>query len=229
MKYIIPLLFIFFNSFSQNENNFTIEGILLNCKTNKSDNGERYLKLKKNNEIIKTDINSRFGEFKIKNLSKGIYTFELTNIFEQIFTKEIEIKDSITEVELCIEEFIDTKEKTLLENLKKNETLEILITSSGCFHFEKEKLKYYYKNDKLIIEFFKNEKRRKRKTLNKREISELILFERKIIQMKNKFGGCTSSNIYVFTINKNKLLEVIDASCDWDGYYELKKNFFGIK
>ncbi|MFT3796576.1 hypothetical protein [Flavobacterium sp.] len=229
MKYVILFLFVFCKSFSQNDSNFVIEGITLNCEKNNYDSRERYVKLKANNEIIQENIKQRFGEFKIKNLKKGEYTFEFTNIFGQIITKNIVVNEKITKVELCTEEFVDTNQKTILENLTQNDTLEISITSSGCFHFEKEKIKYYYKSQKLIAEYFNNQKKEKRITLNERKREQLILLEKKIIAINNSMGGCTSSTQYVFILNGKAIQNVVDSSCDWDGYYKMKEEIFGIK
>ena len=229
MKYAILFLFVCFKSFSQNDSNCVIEGITLHCEKNDYDSRERYVKLKANNEIIAVNIKQRFGEFKIKNLKKGEYTFEFTNIFGQIVTKNIVVNEKITKVELCTEEFVDTNQKAILENLTQNDTLEISITSSGCFHFGKEKLKYYYKNQKLIAEYFNNLKREKRITLNEDKKKQLILMEKEIIAMNNSLGGCTSSTQYVFILNGKEIQNVIDSSCDWNGYYKMKEEIFEIK
>jgi hypothetical protein len=229
MKYIILFLFVFCKSFSQNDNDYVIEGSILNCESNDYDSKERYVKLKSNNVVIQENIKQRYGEFRIKNLKKGDYTFEFTNIFGQIVTKNIEVKEKTTKVDLCTEVFINTNQKTVLESLTQNDTLEISITSSGCFHFEKEKIKYYYKNQKLVAEYFNNLKRKKRVTLNEDKRKQLILLEKKIIAMNNNMGGCTSSTQYVFILNGKAIQSVIDSSCDWNGYYKMKEEIFRIK
>jgi hypothetical protein len=228
MKYILISLFFSFLSFSQGIKNNIIKGILYNCDVEFENFISSHVRLKKEKVIVKDSISLKNGEFYITELTKGNYNLEFVNVYGQTVSKEIELKDTITEIKLCFNDFIDTGEKTTIESLNNTDVFEILILSTGCFHFEKDKILFYYKKKSLYAEFYRNSKKKKKIKLDNEKLSKFILFERMVLQRdrRNKTIICTSSTNYTFNHNGQKKNEIFDGTCDWDGYYDLINEMF---
>ncbi len=45
--------------------------------------------------------------------------------------------------------------------------------------------------------------------------------------MKNSDIACTTENLYQFKMG-NEVLEITDETCDWDGYYKMRKEIFNL-
>jgi hypothetical protein len=224
---ILILLFIFGKTYCQNDKNFNIYVSLINCKKDYSFFSKSDTLFLKQNDIVLKSVQLKNEFFEFQNLKKGEYTLEYKNVFNQRNETKIQLNDDNLSLELCIEKFIDTNSKTLLEDLTSNDTLELSIFSSGCFHFEKEKLKFYYKKNRVIVEYYFNNKRKRSITLGKNDLNSFILFERMLILKKAEENNsyCTSSSTYNITVNGLEKFNFLDISCSWEGFYFIKDIF----
>ena len=228
MKYLTTIL-LFLIGISANSQTFSVKGIQKYCETDRTDNRERYLSVLQNDSVIVENVKTRFGEFKVNGLNEGLYTFKFTNIFGQSIKKEIEIFENQKLIIICVDEFQDTNHKTLFEIIEINDKITIDYSSSGCEHFDKERMEFFYQKGNLIGELYIGRDFKKRKKLNTESIENLICFEKKIKEMNNSMGGCTTTDQFVFQLNGKNRFTVKDDSCDWNGYYQLKKDIFNYK
>ncbi|WP_405568955.1 hypothetical protein [Winogradskyella sp. Asnod2-B02-A] len=222
----LTIIFLILIGISANSQTFSVKGIQKYCETDRTDSRERYLSVTRNDSVIVENVKTRFGEFKVKGLKEGFYTFKFTNIFGQIVNYKTEILKNGNQITICVDTFQETNEKTLFSELTSEDKLIIEYASSGCFHFDNEQMKFYYEKEKLIAELYISEKLVKRKKVDSKSLEYLIGFEKKVKQMKNNMGGCTTSDLYVFSLNNETGFSVNDSSCDWNGYRELKKEIF---
>lgn len=223
---IIVLLLI---GISANSQTFSVKGIQKYCETDREDSRERYLSVVQNDSVIVENVKTIFGEFEIKGLKEGFYTFIFTNIFGQIVSQKTKILKNGNPITICVDAFQETNEKTLFSELKNEDKLIIDYSLSGCSHFHTEKMKFYYEKGKLIAELYITKKLIERKKLDLKSLEYLIGFEKKVKQMKNNIGGCTTFELYTFSLNNKSEFSVDDGSCDWNGYSELKKEIFNYE
>ena len=223
MKTTTLLIGINFSLLTNSEAQFRIDGILKDCSKNENDSRERYIILKQNNSIIRKEVKTRLGEFSIKNLDPGNYVLEYINIFGQTCSNEITLKDKrVTTIELCTNQFIDTKKKTYFD-LIQNDTLYLEYRSSGCFHSIQKTVIFYRDNENITAEI-KDETGKKKKTIftddKKYSVS---LFFRKMVEIKNGMQGCTTGESYILRMKDKKDIIFIDGTCDWNGFHEFEK------
>lgn len=205
------------------ERQFKIEGIQRNCSEKDFDSRERFLCLKQNDTIVRKEIKNRLGEFSIKNLKPGNYTLEYKNIYGQTCSEKVSLKNkNVTNVELCTDNFIDTKEPTYFDEIK-NDTLTLEFHSSGCFHMTKKEIKFYRQDENIIVKTQDDKGVIKTKTLNGNLISQVSLFFRKLTNIENGMAGCTTVDSYILRMKSKKDLLIVDGSCDWRGFYEVEK------
>lgn len=212
-----------------NGQNIEIRGVQKYCKDDYKDSRERYIKLIYGKEIIQDSIDNGNGFFVIKNLSRGKYIIEFTNIFGQKINKEIIVNNRKTEVEICVDSFKDTDEETFFQKLSTKNKLQFNFSSAGCFHWQNEKIVFSLEvNNEIYCEYTNEEGPPIRKKLKEKQLQYLISFERKLRQMKNNMGGCTTSDSYHLILDKEEL-NIVDDSCDWNGFYRLKEEIFDLK
>ena len=205
-----------------------IIGIQEYCETGFDDYVNRNIRLIEDGEIIRDSIENKEGKFVIKNLSKGNYKIEFTNIYGQIIQKDISVNKLKSKIKICIEEFNDTGEETFFQKLTTKNILELKFNSWGCSHWEKGKINFFQNDNDLFGELIENGNPSIRKKLSSNDLQYLIIFERKLRQIKNNEWGCTTEDSYHLTMGKEHL-KIIDETCDWNGYYKMKKEIFNLE
>ena len=225
MKTVIFLL-LFLATFASNAQNKKLKGVIINCQM-QDELTYGMLKLWKGKTLISDKIKCSDGDFEIDNLVAGTYIIEFENIFRQTLKKTITIKDSLTELKLCNDEFVDIQLSTIFDELKENDTISLDFSSSGCFHSFQEKSIFYKKGNKIFGQLYKENGQVVKKKINSEKLAYLILFEKKarIIDVAN--GFCTTANIYKFSLNNKVKFSCIDTTCDWSGYSPMTKTIFG--
>ena len=226
MKVLFIWIILFSLPYFSAPSNFKIVGIQSSCNTNKYDSRERYIKLKKNNTVVRNNIKTRSGEFEIPKLEAGKYILEFKNIFGQICEQEIVLENhkKVT-VQLCTDKFIDTRQTTYFNNITKD-TLYMEFSSSGCFHTRKEAIKLHKENSVIIAQLLVEQKVVKEKILGEIDIEKTSLFFRKLQNIENGMGGCTTSETYILRTKGLRDLAIVDKTCDWRGFDELKIELF---
>lgn len=198
--------------------NITIE---LENKNTKGYPDLRFLKIYKNGIFYK-EIKAEHLPFipyfiKLENLKEGKYQFEYTNIFQQKVVRELNIDESKIYKISINPDYSDYKQnfkKSLIFNLKENQSLKLTYKSQGCFHHDEDIIIIHKKENHYELE--RNGTTIK---LNNKEINYLIRMECELNNIKT--GGCTTSDIYTF-YGDNYKKEFIDSSCKWNGWDNLK-------
>jgi hypothetical protein len=165
----------------------------------------------------------------LENFNSGTYKVVYRNLYGKQVSRTITIPDTTDEyeLELCPDELTDYSFNSL-SALKDNESITVSFYSSGCFHKERETLIITRHNNKFIAEL-KTENYKETKTrsvtLNQKAIEAFKRFENEIRQVEDSYG-CTTVDTYEI-ISKSWTIKRTDGGCAWDGFYFLKKAFFG--
>jgi hypothetical protein len=141
---------------------------------------------------------------------------------------------------VCPDKLLTYPQNTLTK-LQDKDTISIDFHSQGCFHTDVLKLTITKENDKFIARLYSvywYYVKKKRKTtiqykdgailkiaiMTNQNIQDFTRFENELNYARE--GGCTSTDWYDI---KSKYLNIkkTDGTCSWDGFYYLKKSFFG--
>lgn len=165
------------------------------------------------------------GTYQIHVKSYGQHTLQYSNIFGQKILKTLAI-DSITKsLAICVDEFVDTDQKTFIEALTTSDKLEIQYYWPCCDI--NEKALFYLKDGFYFGELYKGKKKRKKSKLTTEQVQFLIDFEKKLNFIQNASHNCDIKECYNLYYNGNLELRHFDESCDWSGFAKLKKIIFG--
>lgn len=224
--YILFFIIISFQCFSQNE----YELLFYNCKANAIGTIHDGINIGIIN--IYDNITNEKIDYKEGNFS-GEYIFKTTNLkvkieYKNIFDQKIDtilkLDSNIKNHFICEETFIDNdSNKTSIEHsLEKRKKWKLNFLSSGCFHYDNESLEIRYINKVAYLEYKIRDSLKKTLILNENIISRLILFEKKLKLMDKPNSGCTTTDVYEIKSKYGKY-KILDSSCLWDGFFELKK------
>jgi hypothetical protein len=197
---------------------YSISGSIKNCEKKEWLYGAKPFMLYNEDKSINRKIDLEVDSyFNCDNLPKGTYYIEYENFFEQIIKKKIEIIDRDKNIQICFDEFADTKIPTLISNLKANDKLTISFSSNGCFHNLKERVIFSRKNKEIFGEYISGKKKKVVK-INTKKFNYLVLFEKKVKQIQKVAGMCTTSDSYTFILNGKEKFKAEDGGCEWDGF-----------
>lgn len=137
---------------------------------------------------------------------------------------------------------LDYSQNTL-SKLQDKDTIAINFHSQGCFHTTVSKILISKQGDNYSARLYdvnwgyvtkkkkttmqvRGDSLLKTVTLTTKNIQDFIRFENEINFVND--GGCTTTDWYDI---KSKYLNIkaTDGSCIWDGFYYLRKSFFGDK
>ena len=159
-----------------------------------------------------------------KGLKPGTYRISFPNVFGQRVTRDIVIPDTIAyTIHLPTDELAEYPENSIAR-LKENESITLSFRESGCFVDFKETLKIT-KGKAAFIASLHSEKGTKNVQLDSLQLEAFKRFENELEHIKNS-GFCTTRDYYTLKL-KSKTIEKQDGSCTWNGYYFLKRSFFG--
>ena len=221
------LLMIFLNPFLHQDKNHILVGEVKNCESKMRASGNR-LVLLKDGQIVDKIQPAYSGEFTISNLQQGNYVLEYDNIYGQKIRKKIAIDQAKTTVNICIDEFIDTKISTLFNTMKDGDTLSVDVSAAGCFHSYEENMVFNRKGGKYYAEIRNFDNKKIKKTISIAQLNFLISWGKQARQIDKTDGFCTSSTNYNFKVNNEPKFNVSDHTCRWGGYESLKNKIFGL-
>ena len=178
---------------------------------------------------------------KIENAQTGNYRLIYKNNFGQEVTEQILLSEQASNsVVICPDKLLKYPQNTLAR-LQDKDTISINYHSQGCFHTESLKLTITKESDRFIARLYSTSWlyiKKKGKitrqyrdgislrtvTMTSQNIQEFIRFENEINYVRD--GGCTTTDQY--DIRSNYLnTKKTDGTCNWDGFYHLKKSLFG--
>ncbi|MEO6232507.1 MAG: hypothetical protein ABJB11_18225 [Ferruginibacter sp.] len=142
-------------------------------------------------------------------------------------------------ISICFDTLLSYSQNTL-KKLQNKDTVSIAFHSQGCFGGDNIRIVITKKSDEFIATLFyvetkyfeKNGKTYSRKArptsksviLTEKHIKDFLRFENELNFARD--GGCTTTDKYII---EGKYLNVqkTDGNCSWDGFYYLRKSFFG--
>lgn len=122
-----------------------------------------------------------------------------------------------------------TSDVILFSQLNELDEIVIEYSSIGCFHVQNERIKIYNKDEAWRVDYFDQEVKVKSINLSKSDFQRIINFEEQLRQIDSSFGGCTTVDNYIFILNEKEVLKASDDSCNWSGFYKLKKEVLKLK
>jgi hypothetical protein len=228
LSFLLPLV-----AFGQTHKKLTLELSTGDCRKNDQvrtgykDTIQFFQDNKLTNQII--PLNYYQWPIDIEDFNSGTYKVVYRNLYGKQVSKFITIPETADEYELqlCPDELMDYSLNSL-SVLKQNETIEVSFASSGCFHQNREILIITRKGKEFIAKLTtKTYKKTKMKSaiLNQEAIDAFKRFENEIRQVEDSYG-CTTVDTYTIS-SKSWRIKRTDGGCAWDGFYFLKKAFFG--
>ena len=215
---------------NQQYQSFKIVGKLNYCDLDEIEYGNRVLAISKDGKVINDKIKTGFkGSFEINDLSPGTYVIGFYNIYGQRVRKSVEVNNHITNVNLCVDEFENTKVSTLFNTMKEDDKLVLKMSSYGCFHMLNDELTFTLKDRKYSVSFKDEKNKTKVLPLNLDKLNRLIYFEKIIRYLARVDGGCTTSDSYDFIKNGEVVYHATDNTCSWHGYGKIKREILGLK
>ena len=234
--------------FGQTQKTTTIKLSTGDCRTNEAYSWRAdtilFYKVPEDTVMFKV-IPRQYREFPIKleNIPVTEYKVVFKNNFKQLVVKQIRLTDQETNVIiLCPDTLLDYSQNTL-SKLQDNDTISINFHSQGCFHMTVSKIliskhgdkylanlydvnwRYVTKKKKTTMQY-RGDSLLKTVTLTKQNIQDFNRFENELNFVND--GGCTTTDWYdIKSSYLNK--KATDGSCSWDGFYYLRKSFFGDK
>ena len=168
------------------------------------------------------------------------YKLKYKNNFKQDRVMKLNISgDGEKFISICFDSLFSYPQNTLMK-LQDKDTISIGFHSQGCFGGNSARIVITRKIDEFIATLFyvetdyvvKNKKTYSRKerpvsksiVLTEKNIKDFVRFENELNFAKD--GGCTTTDKYNI---KGKYLTVqkTDGNCGWNGFYNLRKSFFG--
>ena len=248
MKLIIQIILILFSvtTFGQTQKTTTIKLSTGDCRKNEGYSLRAdtilFYKLPEDTLTFKV-IPSQYRQFPIKldNIPVAEYKLTFKNNFKQLVIKNIRLTDQETNsIILCPDNLLDYPQNTL-SKLQNEDTIAINFHSQGCFHTKVSKILIIKQGDKYLARLYDvnwsyvTKKKRtkmvnrgdslvKTVTMTNQNIQDFIRFENELNFVND--GGCTTTDWYEIKssyINK----KATDGSCSWNGFYYLRKSFFG--
>ena len=105
-------------------------------------------------------------------------------------------------------------------NKRSEEFAKLNYRLEGCFASNSAQLKLYKSNDSVNAILWENGEFILNIRLSSRQLASFDSFVKKLRDLK-KVGGCTNIEYYTLYIN-GETIKKVDASCEWDGYAEVK-------
>jgi hypothetical protein len=250
MKLLTQIILLLFSvaSFGQTQKTTTIKLSTGDCRNNEaySWRADTILFYKATEDTVMFKVIPRqYRQFpiKLKNIPVAEYKVAFKNNFKQLVIKQIRLADQETNsIILCPDTLLDYSQNTL-SRLQDKDTISINFHSQGCFHTTFSKILISKQDDKYLARLYnvnwgyvtKKKKTTMRNhgdsllktvTLTKQNVQDFIRFENELNFVTD--AGCTTTDWYDI---KSKYLnkKATDGSCSWNGFYYLRKSFFGDK
>jgi len=250
MKLLIQTIFLLFSviCFGQTQKTTTIKLSTGDCRKNEAYSWRAdtilFYKLPEDTLAFKV-IPRQYRQFPIKleNVPVAQYKLAFKNNFKQLVIKQISLTDQeINSIILCPDNLLDYPQNTL-SKLQDKDTISINFHSQGCFHTTVSKILISKQGDKYLARLYDvywgyvTKKKRttmqvlgdsllKTVTLTTKNIQDFVRFENEINFVND--GGCTTTDWYDIK-SKYLIKKATDGSCNWRGFYYLRKSFFGDK
>lgn len=165
-----------------------------------------------------------FPRFYADSLKAGEYVIKFTNFFNQTVTDTIQLKENITDYQVCLDDFQKRESYPLLDAFHKAKTIRIRQRSIGCYHRSSEELIFKKHGDLLTVKYSHNGDYKKAKIDTQPKLTALYDFFSKA-DLMNERGGCTTTDYYTLNFDEQEIT-IEDGGCSWRGFMQLVKVLF---
>jgi hypothetical protein len=244
--FLFFLIFLSLTTFAQTVKSSKVILSISDCRGNNPYTGYRgdtvlFFKLPEDTLAFKI-IPRKYRKFPINldNIPVADYKLKYKNNFKQDMTMVVNVNGQNENfISICFDTLLSYTQNTL-NKLQNKDTISIGFHSQGCFGGDNVRILITKRIDEFIATLFyteteyvvKNKKTYSRKerpasksiVLTEKNIKDFTRFENELNFAKD--GGCTTTDEYSI---KGKYLNVqkTDGNCSWDGFYNLRKSFFG--
>lgn len=150
----------------------------------------------------------------------GKYTFQYTNVFQEVIRKKIVLAKKngpVQEVILYADELQDSIPKNLFfQRIKNGQKIVIKLGVSGCFASDKDSLIVYKEKNNFFLVYNK-----RRRELKPKDICFLMKYENELRHLKKTNFMSTGNGTDEIIFNSEKIVYV-EPSMYWDGFRILK-------
>jgi len=158
----------------------------------------------------------------IKDIPFGKYKFCYKNLFNESIEKTITFDSSNREESQNVILYVDESQnlnskKLFIDSLKKNETMMIQLSFSGCFTDGEETILVFKKGKKLYLNYHN-----KVKKLKKREIEAIKVYENELRNLPEACFMSTANSFHKVSLNSQEFT-YSEPSSFWGGFEILKK------
>ena len=215
MKSLLTILFSFYCFVATAGS--TLKLNIFPCKTQNSDTAYS-VQIFRNGEFYKNIILTYTNNFDttLSNIEKGIYSFRFTNLYKQQIFDTLNIsKDTIYWKSFCPDDYIfDKPFKGYVDSLKNSEFFIIEFESYGCFHWEKQKLKVFKKDNHIFSTLYPAKKIRENRNvktniktvkLTASQVDSISNFQYDTYKNATGFPGSTEITYYSFKYKSDEL------------------------
>ncbi|WP_282032399.1 hypothetical protein [Winogradskyella eximia] len=218
-KILLILILICSNSiFCQN----TIELIAYDCINDRDSNrdiSEIKFEILTKHKVISQTTKSKFDLFKFQT-SENEVKIEYNNIYNQKTDTTYFITPKTQKLFLCVEKMKDYEIETFIEkSLEENKNWKLKLSGGGCFVFTDTEIKIIPNKNDAILKYKYVEERNGKKIkekkeikLDKRDLDNLIIFEKKLRLLNSAMRRCTPATYYYLSYG-NETIEIRDQTC----------------
>ena len=248
MKFFINLLILScaLPAFGQSATTTTLKVITGSCRSKNmatfpGTESIFFYKLPEDTLVFKITPKVYQSEIELDNVPVSTYRLRYENNYRQAVDRQVTLTNQDTNTITLCPDILESYPQNTLSKLVDQDSILINFHSSGCFHdlFSKIVIKKEANEFKALLynvsSDYINKKRKKKAeikvdsllktvTLSDKNIQDFIRFENEVIYMRD--ARCTTTDSY--DIKSRYLnLNVVDGTCNWRGFYWLKKSFFG--
>lgn len=226
MRIITTLIFLGHTSFSIGQSTLSITPYFCQSWNNISYNDYK-IALYKDGTLI-TSAFYPVNDFTVDSLQQGTYIIKYNTIFNQPFEKTIKLDKRSKSITICIDEFRKIREKTFIEELQPNDTLEIWVYETGCEYTDWGKLQLIKKGNTMNATLIDWDSIVHRRVFNKRQLATLEHIEQKIhLVQANEEDGFLRTTHYEIRLNGTELVNT-KFGLEATGYASKMKELFNI-
>lgn len=218
-KILLILILICSNSiFCQN----TIELIAYNCINDRDSNrdiSEIKFEILTKHKVISQTTKFKFDLFRFQT-SENEVKIEYNNIYNQKTDSTFFITPKTQKLFLCVEKMKDYEIETFIEkSLEENKNWKLKLSGGSCFVFTDTEIKIIPNKNGAILKYKYVEERNGKKIkekkeikLDKRDLDNLIIFEKKLRLLNSAMRRCTPATYYYLSY-RNETIEIRDQTC----------------
>lgn len=220
MKKILLILILIFSNSTICQN--TIELIAYDCikvRESNRDISEIKFEILTKHKVISQTTKSKFDLFRLQTFENEV-KIEYNNIYNQKTDTIFFITPKTQKLFLCVEKMKDYEIKTFIEkSLAENKNWKLKLSGGSCFVYTDTEIKIIPNKNGAILKYKYVEERSEKKIkekkvikLDKNDLDNLIMFEKKLRLLNSAMRRCGPGTYYYLSLG-NETIEIKDETC----------------